>query len=137
MSSNATSQRRPLMAANWKMYKTVPQADAFLKEFLPSVADISDVVVVICPPFTSLAQAIQAVSGSKVSVGAQNMNENDEGAFTGEISGAMLSAAGCRYVILGHSERRQFFGETDATVNKKILAALKNNLIPIVCVGES
>ncbi len=137
MSSNATPQRRPLMAANWKMYKTVQQTDVFLKEFLPAVAGIDDVDVVICPPYTSLMQTVQAVASSAVAVGAQNMNENEDGAFTGEISGAMLSAAGCRYVIVGHSERRQMYGETDASVNKKILAALKNNLIPIVCVGES
>ncbi len=136
MSLNATT-RRPLMAANWKMYKTVPQADAFLKEFLPFVASVKDVDVAICPPFTSLAQTIQATEKSGVGVGAQNMNENEEGAFTGEVSGSMLSALGCRYVIIGHSERRQYYGETDASVNKKILSALKNNLIPIVCVGES
>jgi triosephosphate isomerase len=137
MSSNATPQRRPLMAANWKMYKTIQQADAFLKEFLPVAASVTDVDVVLCPPFTSLAQTVQSTASSTVAVGAQNMNENEEGAFTGEVSGAMLSAAGCKYVILGHSERRQYFGETDAIVNKKILAALKNNLVPIVCVGES
>ena len=137
MSSNATPQRRPLMAANWKMYKTVQQTDAFLKEFLPSIAGVNDVDVVICPPYTGLAQTVQAVASSSVAVGAQNMNENEEGAFTGEISGAMLSAVGCRYVILGHSERRQLYGETDASVNKKILAAMKHNLVPIVCVGES
>jgi triosephosphate isomerase len=125
------------MAANWKMYKTAREADAFLQEFLPSVAGVNDVEIVICPPFTALAQTVETVASSNVLVGAQNMNDNDEGAFTGEISGAMLTAAGCRYVILGHSERRQLYGETDATVNKKILAALKHGLIPIVCVGES
>jgi triosephosphate isomerase len=137
MSSNATPQRRPLMAANWKMYKTVQQANDFLKEFLPAIAGVNNVDVVLCPPFTSIGQTVQAVASSTVAVGAQNMNDNDEGAFTGEISGAMLNAAGCKYVIVGHSERRQIFGETDEIVNKKILAALKHNLIPIVCVGES
>ncbi len=137
MSLNSSSQRRPLMAANWKMYKTIPQAEAFLKEFLPAVANVNDVDVVLCPAMVALAPVSQLLSGTQVALGAQNMNENEEGAFTGEISGAMLTSVGCKYVIIGHSERRQFFGETDASVNKKILAALKHNLVPIVCVGET
>ncbi len=128
--------RKLLIAANWKMYKTPQEAQAFLQTFLPLVKDHAESDIVICAPSVDLAAVLQSVQGSPVAVGAQNMHFADEGAFTGEISGAMLTALGVRYVILGHSERRQYFGETDEMVNKKLAAALKNNLVPIVCVGE-
>ena len=131
------NSRRPLIAANWKMYKTPAESEAFLKEFLPKVSDKIDCDIVICPPFTSLSAAAALLKGSHVMLGGQNVNENTEGAFTGEVSPGMLAAVGCRYVVVGHSERRQYFGETNAGVNKKMLAALKQNLIPIVCVGET
>ncbi len=128
--------RKLLIAANWKMYKTPQEAQAFLRTFLPLVQDHTESDVVICAPSVDLAAVLQSVEGSPVAVGAQNMHFAEEGAFTGEISGGMLTALGVRYVILGHSERRQYFGETDETVNKKLVAALKSNLVPIVCVGE-
>lgn len=137
MSQENKSPRRPLVAANWKMYKTANEAEAFIKDFLPRVEKNSEVDMVICPPFTALSPVSALLKGSSVSLGAQSLNENTEGAFTGEISPNMLTSLGCSHVIIGHSERRQFFGETDVLVNKKIMAALKNNLIPIVCVGES
>ncbi len=137
MSQPNESQRRPLIAANWKMYKTNADTETFLKEFVPKVKSHTDVDIVICPPFTSLSSAAPLLRDSHVALGAQNLNENSEGAFTGEISPSMLAAVGCSYVVIGHSERRQLFGETDASVNKKISTALKNNLIPIVCVGET
>ncbi|MCG3204529.1 MAG: Bifunctional PGK/TIM [Elusimicrobia bacterium] len=137
MSQNTRSQRRPLIAANWKMYKTHVEAETFIKNFLPLVSGNREIDVVICPPFTALSHVAALTRGSNVSLGAQNLNENLEGAFTGEISPGMLGAMGCTHVIIGHSERRQIFGETDAAVNKKIITALKNNLIPIVCVGET
>jgi triosephosphate isomerase len=128
--------RKLLIAANWKMYKTPQEAQAFLQTFVPLVKDHTKSEVVICPPSVDLVAVLDSAQGSQVAVGAQNMHFADEGAFTGEISGPMLSALGVRYVILGHSERRQYFAETDETVNKKLIAALKNNLVPIVCVGE-
>ena len=137
MPQESASSRRPLIVANWKMYKTVPETESFIKDFLPKVASHGTVEIVICPPFTSLSAAAALLKGSSVGLGAQNVNENQEGAFTGEISPAMLTSLGCTHVIIGHSERRQYYGLTDADVNKKILGALKNNLIPIVCVGET
>ncbi len=131
------AKRRPLIAANWKMVKTPSETEAFLNDFLPRLSTPLNSDVVICPPFTSLASAQAALAGSPVGLGAQNMNENDEGAFTGEVSGAMLKAAGCRYVILGHSERRQFFGESNAAINKKLAAAFRHGLTPIMWVGET
>lgn len=137
MSQEPGTKRRPLIAANWKMYKTPQETEAFVKEFLPKAASITDVDVVICPPFTSIALASKLLAGSKVAWGGQNLNENAEGAYTGETSAGMLTASGCTHVIIGHSERRQYFGEIDSIVNKKILAALKGDLTPIICVGES
>ena len=128
--------RKKLIAANWKMYKTPEQATAFLREFLPLVAGHSRDEIAVCPPFVDLAAAVAAAKGSNVAIGAQDMYWEKEGAFTGQISATMLKAAGCTHVIIGHSERRQFFGETDATVNKKLLVALASGLVPIVCVGE-
>jgi triosephosphate isomerase len=132
--SNMT--RKPLIAANWKMYKTPAQAQEFVKNFLPLVAKHERDEVVLCPSFTSLSVVIAAVTGSGVAVGAQNMYSAEEGAFTGETSPLMLKAIGTTHVILGHSERRQYFAETDATINKKLHSALQHELVPIVCVGE-
>lgn len=128
--------RKKVIAANWKMYKTPAQAQEFVEAFLPLVAGHDRDEIVICPSDTSLAAVIPAVAGSKVAVGGQNIYFADEGAFTGETSPVMLKATGATHVILGHSERRQYFGETDETVNKKLIAALKHGLQPIVCIGE-
>lgn len=128
--------RKLLIAANWKMYKTVPEAQKFLSIFLPLVKDLTQEDIVICAPAVDLTAVVEAVKGSNVLVGAQNMHFDDDGAFTGEISPPMLVALGVSYVILGHSERRQYFGETDDSVNRKLVAALKHDLIPIVCIGE-
>lgn len=137
MTHDSASKRRPLIAANWKMYKTPQETQAYLSAFLPKLSSTLDADVVLCPPFTSLSVAAQALAGSSVALGGQNLSEQQEGAFTGEVSGAMLKAAGCAYVIIGHSERRQLFGETDERVAKKIAAAFANDLTPILCVGET
>lgn len=118
------------------MYKTPDETTTFFREFLPLVKGHSRDQIAVCPPFVCLAAAIQAVNGSSVAIGAQNMHWKEDGAFTGEISAAMLLAVGCSHVIIGHSERRQYFGETDDTVNMKLKAALEAGLTPIVCVGE-
>ena len=128
--------RRPVIAGNWKMFKTQAEARAFIEALKPLVAGSTHADIVVGAPFTALAAAVQAAAGSPISIAAQNMHWEKEGAFTGEVSARMVMEAGCRYVIIGHSERRQFFGETDETVNKKIKAALAAELIPIVCVGE-
>jgi triosephosphate isomerase (TIM) len=128
--------RKLLIAANWKMYKTPTEAQQFLHTFLPLVKDLTHSEIAICPPAVDLATVLHAVKGSEVMVGAQNMHYAEEGAYTGEISAAMLVALGVNHVILGHSERRQYFGETDETVNKKLVTALKHHLVPIVCIGE-
>jgi triosephosphate isomerase len=128
--------RKPLIAANWKMYKTPAQAQEFFKHFLPLVANHTRDEIVVCPSFTSISVALAAATGSGVSIGAQNMHFADEGAYTGETSSLMLKAIGATHVILGHSERRQYFAETDEFINKKLKAALHHQLIPIVCVGE-
>ncbi len=119
------------------MYKTQAETRAFFAEFLPLVADTTDCDIVICPPFTAIAAAVQSSKGSNVGVGGQNLYWQSQGAFTGEISAGMLVEAGCRYVIVGHSERRQFFGDNDGTVAQKAKAAVAEGLTPIVCVGES
>jgi len=129
--------RRKLVAGNWKMYTTPEKAMALAKGIADFVGQTTDPQVVIFPPFTSLPCALTGVKGTTVAVGAQNMHWEDEGAFTGEVSGKMLLTLGCTYVILGHSERRQFFFETDMLVNQKLLKALSQYLIPIVCVGET
>ena len=130
------SKRKPLIAANWKMYKTAAEATAFVHTFAPLVKGHTRDEIVLCPSFLSIPTVVEAVEGTSIHVGGQNMHWQDEGAFTGETSAPMLRAAGCSHVILGHSERRQFFGETDDTVNQKLQAALKHKLVPIVCVGE-
>src|ERR1022692_2944558 len=128
--------RKKVIAANWKMYKTPEQTAAFFQEFLPLVADHTRDEIVVCPPYIDLHTAVAAVKGSLVAVGAQNTHWEKEGAFTGEISVPMLNDLGVTHVIIGHSERRQYFNETDDTVNRKLEIALENGLTPIVCVGE-
>ena len=129
--------RIPFIAANWKMYKTVHEAVVFVKEFRSLVKDIEDVEIVVAPPFPSIHSAADSLRGSNVLVAAQDLYWEREGAFTGEISGPMLKEAGADLVIIGHSERRTLFGETDATVNRKIGAAFAAELTPIVCIGET
>jgi triosephosphate isomerase (TIM) len=129
--------RSPILAANWKMHKTTDETERFLAEFLPRVPDSAGPEVVICPPFTSLKTAVEHCFQSRVRVAAQNMHEADEGAFTGEISAPMLLDLGVEGVILGHSERRQHFGETDEALARKVPAALGAGLEPILCVGEN
>jgi triosephosphate isomerase (TIM) len=128
--------RKKLMAANWKMYKTPDQTRDFFRDFLPHVEKHDRDEIAVCPPFVNVPAAVEAARGSNVAIGAQNMYWEKEGAFTGEISTGMLLAVGCTHVIIGHSERRQYFGETDDTVNLKLKAALEAGLVPIVCVGE-
>jgi len=129
--------RRPLIAGNWKMFKTVHEAVAFAKEFKSEVKDVVGVDIVIAPPFTALHPVAEAVRASNVAVAGQDLYWEREGAFTGEVSAAMVREAGAEYVLVGHSERRRLFGETDVTVNRKIRAALGVDLCPIVCVGET
>jgi triosephosphate isomerase len=129
--------RRTIVAANWKMYKTVREAEAFVDAFLPRVANARDVEVVIAPPFTALAALARKLAGSAVALCAQNVHAEKQGAFTGEIAPGMLAELGCRYGIVGHSERRALFGESDAFVAKKAAALLEHGIRPIVCVGET
>jgi triosephosphate isomerase len=128
--------RKPVMAGNWKMYKTPAETTAFFEKFRPLAGQAEHCEVVICPPFTDLAAAVAAAQGTRIHIGAQNIGWAKEGAFTGEISGPMIVAAGATYAIVGHSERRQYFAETDETVLKRTQAALEFGLTPIVCVGE-
>ncbi|UCG78346.1 MAG: triose-phosphate isomerase [Nitrospirota bacterium] len=129
--------RRPVIAANWKMYKTREETSLFIREFLPTVSGIDDVDIIISPPFTSLALAADMVKGSNVQIAAQNIHFESEGAYTGEISSGMIVDAGCSYVIIGHSERRQYFAEDDGQLNRKVKAALGSGLSVIFCVGET
>ncbi len=128
--------RKKLIAANWKMYKNPDQTRDFFRDFLPLVSGHDRDQIAVCPPFIDLHAAIEAAKGSNVAIGGQDVYWEKEGAFTGEISTGMLLAVGCTHVIIGHSERRQYFGETDDTVNLKLKAALEAGLTPIVCVGE-
>ena len=129
--------RTPFIAANWKMFKTVHEAVVFVKEFRSIVKDVSDVEIVVAPPFTALHAAAEAVRNSPIGIAAQDLHWEKEGAFTGEISAGMIKEAGADYVIIGHSERRRLFGERDETVNRKLIAALGVQLVPIVCIGET
>ena len=129
--------RIPFIAANWKMHKTVHEAVVFVKEFRGLVKDVADVEIVVAPPFTAVHAVAEAARNSAVGVAAQNAYWERQGAFTGEVSAEMVREAGAEYVILGHSERRQLFGETDETVNRRLVAALGAKLTPIVCIGET
>lgn len=131
------NSRRPLIAGNWKMNKTVPEAVALAARLAQTVGDFEQREVLVAPPFTALLEVHRALAGSRVLLAAQNMHAEDAGAFTGEVSPVMLLSAGCTHVILGHSERRQLFGETDESVNCKALQAVRKGLRPIVCVGET
>lgn len=130
--------RRALIAGNWKMHRTAAEARRLVEELRPLVEGTgASADVVVCPTFTSLQAVGEALAGSPIALGAQNMHWEEEGAFTGEVSAAMILTSGCTYVILGHSERRQYFAETDDSVNRKLAAALDAGLKPIVCVGET
>ena len=129
--------RTPFIAANWKMYKTVHEAVAFVKEFRTLVKDVHDVEIVVAPPFTALHTAVEAAHGSNIGIAGQNLHWEREGAFTGEVSAGMLKEAGAEYVIIGHSERRRLFAETDQSVNRKLGAAIAAQLTAIVCIGET
>lgn len=130
--------RKIVIAGNWKMYKTQAEALEFLQGFMPSLEETPEKrEVVLCAPFTALGILSKSLHGSRVQLGAQNVHWEEVGAYTGEVAAPMLTEIGVRYVIIGHSERRQYFGESDETVNKRLLAAQSHGLIPILCVGES
>ena len=129
--------RKPIIAGNWKMHKTGKEGAMMVQELAFLVKDVNDVEIVVCPPFTALEKTKEAFTGTNIKLGAQNMHFEDTGAFTGEISPVMLQDIGCDYVIIGHSERREYFAETNESVNKKIKAAFAKNIIPIVCIGET
>ena len=129
--------RIPLIAGNWKMYKLPAEAAQTARELVAQVADVKGVEVMIAPPFPALAATAEALLGSNVRLGAQNLFWEDEGAFTGEVAPVMLTSLGVRFVIIGHSERRQYFGETDQTVRRRIGAALRNGMVPVLCIGET
>ncbi|HAV20720.1 MAG: triose-phosphate isomerase [Bacillota bacterium] len=129
--------RKRIVAGNWKMHKTVDEATALVNDLKSRVKDVSHVEIVVCPAFTALSAVADAIQGSNIRLAAQNMHWENEGAYTGEVSPVMLKDLGCTYVILGHSERRAYFGETDEIVNKKVKAALAGGLLPIICVGET
>jgi triosephosphate isomerase (TIM) len=129
--------RKPLIAGNWKMFKTVHETTMHIKELRALVRDVRTADIIVAPPFTGLHAAAEAARGTNIEVAAQNLHWEREGAFTGEVSAAMVRDAGAEYVIIGHSERRTLFGETDVTVNRKLMAALGAGLSPIVCIGET
>ena len=128
---------RPLIAGNWKMFKTAGESLDFVRQLKEAVADIQERDVVIAPPFTSLYPVGEAVKGSRIYLAAQNLSDRIEGAYTGEISARMLIDTGCTYVIVGHSERRMLFGEQDETINRKTRMAIQSGLKPIFCIGET
>jgi len=134
---NDAPTRRPMIAANWKMHKTVGEAEEFIAALLPLVATADGIDVVVCPPYLALQALVDSARGSRVAIYAQNMHQEGEGAFTGEVSAPMLVDAGVQGVILGHSERREYFGETDRALALKLPAALDAGLVPILCVGET
>src|SRR6476619_4377637 len=129
--------RIPFIAGNWKMFKTVQEAVVFVKELRSAVKDVNDVEIVVAPPFTAVHAVSEAARNANIGVAAQDLYWEREGAFTGEVSAPMIKEAGAEYVIVGHSERRRLFGETDAIVNRKTAAAIIAGLTPIVCVGET
>ncbi|MDA9101087.1 triose-phosphate isomerase [Omnitrophica bacterium] len=129
--------RKPLIAGNWKMFKTLDEATSLVQTIKAGVYKVNGCQIVICPPFTALSTAAKLLADSPVELGAQNMHPETEGAFTGEISPMMIKTINCRYVILGHSERRLYFFETNEFINEKVKTALKYSLIPIVCIGET
>jgi triosephosphate isomerase len=129
--------RTPLIAGNWKMFKTVADTVKYVKEFRGLVKDIDDVEIVVAPPFQAVHAAAEAARNSNIAIAAQNLHWEREGAFTGEVSAPMIREAGAEFVIIGHSERRTLFGETDATVNRRMAAAFAAGLTPIVCIGET
>lgn len=129
--------RKPFIAANWKMNKTISETKEFFSGFIPSVKNIKDVDIVIAPPFTLLAAALENIKGTNISLASQNVFYEEKGAFTGEVSPVMVKDSGCSYAIIGHSERRQYFNETDEMLNKKTIAAQKNSIKVIFCIGES
>jgi triosephosphate isomerase len=128
--------RRPILAGNWKMYKNIAETCAFFEKFNPLVANSTHCDIVICPTFVSLQAAVDSTRDTRIEIGGQNLFWEKEGAYTGEVSGGMLKAVGCEWVLVGHSERRQYFGETNEDARKKIAAALHAGLIPIYCIGE-
>jgi triosephosphate isomerase (TIM) len=130
-------KRRPIIAGNWKMNKTSSEGRDLAQKLIPLVSGVADRDIVLAPTFTALSAVAGAIAGTNMSLAAQNLHWEDKGAFTGEISAEMLLDSGCKYVIIGHSERRQYFGETDEGVNKKVKQALKKGLLPIMCVGET
>lgn len=130
------AERKPLIAGNWKMFKTISEAKELVVGLKKNLAGISDREILVCPPFTALSSVAEALKGSNISVGSQNIFWEKKGAFTGEVAPDMIVDAGCKYALVGHSERRQYFSETDATVNKRMKAAFAVGLTPIVCVGE-
>ncbi len=129
--------RTPIIAGNWKMNKTASEARAFFCEFIKLIKDVKDVEIIFAPPFTALSAATDAAKDTKIKISAQDMFWEEKGAYTGEVSPVMIKDAGCSHCIIGHSERRQYFGETDEAVNKKIKTALKFDITPIVCIGEN
>lgn len=129
--------RKPLIAGNWKMFKTLEEVNTFAGDILKRINDVPAAEILICPPYVYIRDLVEALKSSPVKVGSQNIYWEDSGAYTGEISGPMLKSIGAGYAIIGHSERRQYFSETDETVNKRVNAAFKSGLIPIVCVGET
>ncbi len=131
------SNEKPFLAGNWKMHKTIPEAVEMVKALKEESPQLTDAELVVIPPYTMLSEVKKVIEGSTIQLGAQNIFWEEKGAFTGEVSPLMLKDAGCQYVTIGHSERRQYFGETNETVNKKIKAALAHELTPIMCIGES
>jgi triosephosphate isomerase len=137
MENKTMTTRKPLIAGNWKMYKTAPEAAETASRLKDLVSDVTEVDVMVAPPFTAIAIVRGVLRDSAIHVGGQDVFWEVEGAYTGQISAPMLKAAGCTHVIIGHSERRQYFGETNTTVNRKVRAALSEDLIPVMCIGES
>ncbi|HOS98523.1 MAG TPA: triose-phosphate isomerase, partial [Deltaproteobacteria bacterium] len=130
-------KRKPLIAGNWKMFKAEAEAVLFAEELALRVGDVQDREILVCPPSVYIYPVLHALTNTPVMVGAQNVFWEDQGAFTGEVSAPMIRSLGARHAIIGHSERRQYFAETDETVNRRLMACLRSGLTPIVCVGES